>query len=99
MPRRELEVRVIANTAEVALGRLDGTSEDAAPLDSRDWQRISAQRPKWGTTPLAITDRPGMTLTDVKSHARSVARRKPLARSEERRVGKGAKPRINQHAT
>ncbi|HLR97251.1 MAG TPA: DnaB-like helicase C-terminal domain-containing protein [Jiangellaceae bacterium] len=79
MPRRELEVRVIANTAEVALGRLDGTSEDAAPLDSRDWQRISAQRPKWGTTPLAITDRPGMTLTDVKSHARSVARRKPLA--------------------
>lgn len=79
MPERELHARVIAQTAEVALGRLDGTGEDATPLDDRDWQRIATQRPSWAEMPLAILDKSGTTVTDIKSHARSVARRKPLA--------------------
>lgn len=79
MPRRELESRVIAQTAEVALGRLDGSGDGATGLDERDWQRIGKQRAAWSENGLAISDKSAMTITDLKSHARSIARRRPLA--------------------
>lgn len=79
MPRSELQTRIISQTAEVAMGRLGGTSDQSTPLDERDWQRIGAQRAAWSSIPLSISDKSGATVTDVRSHARSVARRKPLA--------------------
>lgn len=78
----DLEVvgRVIAQTAQVALGRLDGDSDDPAEqLSPRDWENIAKARPDWDGLPLAIDDRSNVTITDIRSHARSLAHQGPLA--------------------
>src|SRR5690625_3226403 len=78
----DLEVvgRVIAQTAHVALGRLDGESDDPAEqLSPRDWENIAKARPDWEALPLAIDDRSNVTITDIRSHARTLAHQGPLA--------------------
>lgn len=78
----ELEVagRIMAQTAEVALGRLDGESDDPAErLSTRDWENIARARPQWDALPLAIDDRSHVSITDIRSHARTLAHQGPLA--------------------
>lgn len=79
MADREVVARTIAQTAEVPLGRLDGRSEVAEPVTQRDWDKIARVRDRLDTMRLSIDDRSSVTLTDIRSHARSLARRGPLA--------------------
>lgn len=48
-------------------------------LSPREWQTIGELRPVIGSMPLFIDDRSGVTITQIKSHARSVARRGHLS--------------------
>lgn len=79
MPENEIVVRAISQMADVALGRLQGVSDSTTRLDSRDWDRISRVRPKLGDLKLSIDDRSSATIMDIRSHARSLARKGPLA--------------------
>ena len=79
MADREVVARTIAQTAEVPLGRLDGRSEVSEPVTQRDWDKIARVRDRLGTMRLSIDDRSSVTLTDIRSHARSLARKGPLA--------------------
>lgn len=76
MSAHEIRARAVANIAEVALGRLNGTGE---PPSVRDWDRIAQARQRLHVDTLAIDDRSLVGPTHVRSHARSVARRGPLA--------------------
>lgn len=76
MSAHEIRARAIANIAGVALGRLNGTGE---PPSQRDWKLIAQARDALNVTTLAIDDRSMVGPTHVRSHARSVARRGPLA--------------------
>lgn len=76
MSRQEIWARAVAHKAEVALGRLNGTGE--AP-SSRDWDRIAQARASLNVTTLAIDDRSMVGPSQIRSHARSVARRGRLA--------------------
>ena len=47
MSEREIHARVIAQTAKVPLGRLEGTGDGAEPLTEADWARIAAATRGW----------------------------------------------------
>lgn len=79
MGSHEINQRVIAQLAEVPLGRLKGTSGNAAALTDRDWDKIRDVTPRILAMPLAVHFSGNMTATAVKSHARSVHRKAPLA--------------------
>jgi len=76
MSRQEIWARAVAHVAGVALGRLNGTGEPPSP---RDWDKISKAREKLNVDTLAIDDRSMVSPTQVRSHARSVARSGELA--------------------
>lgn len=75
MPRRELHHRILAALAQVDIGHLD----DAGNITEEDWGKIAAQRQRLASLGISIDDRGDITATDVRSHARSVARRGALA--------------------
>lgn len=79
MPKQEMYARIVAQTAGVALGRLSGRSKHTDPLTERDWGRIREARNQLHALPLSTSDKPGTTMTDIRSHARSAARRGQLA--------------------
>lgn len=79
MADREVVIRAIAQLAEVPLGRMDGKSEIAEPMTKRDWDKIARIRGRFDSMCLSIDDRSSVTLTDIRSHARSLARRGPLS--------------------
>lgn len=80
MTDQELMSRVIAQTAEVPLGRLDGTTDSSdTQLTQRDWKHIAATRARWQDMPLAINDHSGSTVESIVAHARAVNRETPLA--------------------
>lgn len=74
MPERELHYRMVAALAEVPLGRLDGHEVTQA-----DWNKIAAARQRMAALRISIDDRSTVTPTDIRSHARSLARKGPLA--------------------
>lgn len=73
MPRDEWLFRLLANRAGVPVGRLDRRDLTAA-----DWEKIARHRAEVAALPISIDDRPGATIVDVTSHARTVARRGPI---------------------
>lgn len=73
MPEREMHFRLIANRAGVPISRLDRRE-----LTPADWERIARHRAEIGALPISIDDRGHATITDVQSHARTVARRAPI---------------------
>lgn len=79
MPEREIHARLIAQTAKVALGRLDGSSAESEPLSDHDWSRINDVSGRLLDMRLAVDDRSAVTVLDVRSHARTLARRGSLA--------------------
>ena len=79
MPEREIHARLIAQTARVALGRLDGSSAEADPLSDRDWDRIRDTTPRLISLPLSVDDRSAVGILDIRSHARTLSRRGQVA--------------------
>ena len=82
MPRQEVTTRLIAQVAEVQMSRLNGTSDDdddLSRLSPDDWAKIARSRHKIEERPLAIEDRSYLTVNDIRSYARTLARKGPLA--------------------
>src|SRR5690625_568569 len=76
MSTQEIWARAVANKAEVALGRLNGTGEPPSP---RCWDLIAKARAALNVDTLAIDDRSMVGPSQIRSHARSVARRGQLS--------------------
>lgn len=74
MPEAELHQRIIAHQASVHIGRMD-----ARTLTEGDWSRIATHRGDLANLPISIDDRGTVTVAEVRSHARTVSRRGPLA--------------------
>lgn len=74
MPREEVHTRVLAQLSGVSMTRMERRQ-----LTDNDWDRISAARAKVAEMNLAIDERGGVRPIDVRSHARTLARRGPLA--------------------
>lgn len=79
MSRRELQQRAMAHIAQVALGRLKGVSDQTERLSEYDRTRIATEGQRLAGLRLSVNDRVGSTVNSVRSHARSVSRRGPLA--------------------
>jgi len=79
MSKREINQRLIAQMAEVPLGRLKGKSATSEPPTERDWAKIGTVLPTIHALPLAVDDNAGVTTTDIRAHARSIARTGKLA--------------------
>ena len=75
MPRREVHTRLLAHAAQVPLGHLNGQGRP----DGAEWDRIARAAGVLRNLPVSIDDRPDVTVWDVASHARLLARRGPLA--------------------
>lgn len=73
MSRVDLTKRLFA-----MMGTIHQTAIQRSALSPADWQTIEALRPRISAMPLFIDDKPGVNVTHVRAHARSVARRVPL---------------------
>jgi replicative DNA helicase len=74
MSRQEVYERMMAATAGVPYARFVTRS-----LSSDDYRRLEDPAEHLETLPISIDDRPTITITDIRSHARTMARRGPLA--------------------
>lgn len=79
MPRREVHIRLLAQVAGVHLGRLNGTDDSDNRLSPQDWERISKARGTIADLNLAIEDRFSITVNEIRTYARALARQAPLA--------------------
>jgi len=70
MGEREVHERILASEAKVDMGNITRRR-----MTEADWNAIAAVRARLQSMPLSIDDRSSVTVTDIKSHARSVARR------------------------
>ncbi|MBK5248125.1 MAG: AAA family ATPase [Actinomycetales bacterium] len=73
MPRLEVHTRIIAQLASVPQSRMDDRH-----LSTDDWRRIAGARAAFADLHLAIDDRSSIRPLDIRSHARTLARRGPL---------------------
>lgn len=73
MPRDEINSRALAQIAEVSLSRMQQRT-----LNEADWAKIARARGVMDGLKLAIDDRSGIRVTDIRSYARTLARRGPL---------------------
>ncbi|QAY70037.1 replicative DNA helicase [Xylanimonas protaetiae] len=74
MSRHEVMARIVAQTALVNLGAIIDHR-----LTEDDWAKVARVVPDVNALPLSIDDNPRVSTTDVRSHARTVARRGHLA--------------------
>ncbi|QDG65828.1 replicative DNA helicase [Pseudarthrobacter sp. NIBRBAC000502772] len=74
MSNNDVQIRAVSSDLNLDVSRLIERN-----LTPGDWARIRDRRAVWGDVPLAVDDRSGVTITDIKRFARSVNRRKPLA--------------------
>lgn len=74
MTRRQLMQRLIAQKADVPLSQISKHS-----LTDSEWQSVAMARHAIETLPLYVDEKPGQTIAQVKSFARSVSRRGNLA--------------------
>lgn len=73
MSQREIMNRLFASVCDVSMDHLE--RRELTPLD---WERI-AKRQDELKRPIAIADKSGQTLTDVRAFARQVSKKRPLA--------------------
>jgi replicative DNA helicase len=73
MSKREIVNRLFASVCNVSMDHLEKRT-----LTDLDWERIRANRDAVGR-PIAIADKSGQTLAEVRAFARQVSRKKPLA--------------------
>lgn len=74
MSNNDVQIRAVSADLNIDVKRLI-----ARELTQQDWGSIRARREAWGSVPLFVDDRSGVTITDIRSFARSVHRRQPLA--------------------
>lgn len=74
MPREEVNKRVIAQLATVATTRMDRHE-----LSERDWSQIAKARERLGSMRLSVDDRSAIRVVDIRSYARTLRRRGPVA--------------------
>ena len=74
MSNNDVQIRAVAADLHLDVERLIERK-----LTPGDWAKIRDRRASWQHVPLAVDDRSGVTITDIKRFARSVNRRKPLA--------------------
>lgn len=81
MPKPELQQRVIAQLAEVPLGKLAGVNPDDpnSAMTPKDWEKVAGVQKRISQMRLVIDDRPGITVAGIRAKARAVSRRGPLA--------------------
>lgn len=70
MGEDELTERLIASMGSVSLGAITKHQ-----LSDEDWARVAQVRNRIERMPLYVDDRSGVTITQIKSHARSVSRK------------------------
>lgn len=73
MGQDELTQRLIASMAGVDMGSLARHS-----LTDAEWERVAEVRPRIAPMPLFVDDRPGLSITQIKAFARTVARKGQL---------------------
>lgn len=73
MSKREIVNRVFASVCMVSMDHLEKRT-----LNQLDWERI-AQNREAVARPMAIADKSGQTLNDIRSFARAVSRKQPLS--------------------
>ena len=73
MGQDELTQRLIASMAGVDMGSLARHT-----LTDEEWTKVAEVRPRIAPMPLFVDDRPGLSITQIKSFARSVARKGQL---------------------
>jgi len=74
MAESDLTKRLISQGAAIHMSALT-----TSVLSPSDWERIAALRPEIAKMPLYIDDRSGVTMTQIKAFARSVARKGLMA--------------------
>lgn len=74
MPRSEVHARVISQMTNVPMTRMSRRE-----LTDHDWTAISKARARLSVMPLAIDDRSTVRPLDIRSHARTLARRGTLS--------------------
>jgi replicative DNA helicase len=74
MPRAEVHTRMLAQMANLPMARMDRRE-----LTEADWSKLAGVRERVGRLPLAIDDRGAVRVVDIRSHARTLSRRGPLA--------------------
>lgn len=79
MSTHEVNQRIIAHAAQVSLNRLQGVGPGLGALDDNDRALIGDAAPDLVDLPLSIRDDRAVTVTGIRSHARSLSRRGPLA--------------------
>ena len=75
MPQREVHSRLLAHAGQVPLGALNGMSQPTGA----DWDRIRRAAEHLRTLPISVDDRSSVTVLDVTTHARLLARHGQLA--------------------
>lgn len=73
MPRTEIDLRMIAN-----IGTIDGRRIQHRKLTPTDWTNITQAADHLATLPIHIHDRPGLTITTIRAHLRTINRAGPL---------------------
>lgn len=73
MSQREIMNRLFASVCDVSMDHLERRE-----LTKLDWERIAAKQDQL-KRPIAIADKSGQTLTDIRAFARQVSRKQPLA--------------------
>lgn len=73
MSKREIVNRVFSSVCMVSMDHLEKRT-----LNQIDWERIATNRDAI-SRPMAIADKSGQTLTDIRAFARQVSRKQPLA--------------------
>ena len=73
MSKREIMNRLFASVCDVSMDHLEKRK-----LTQVDWERIANKKPLLERS-IAIADKSGQTLTDIRAFARQVAKKQPLA--------------------
>lgn len=74
MSKREIVNRIFASEASVSMDHIEKRQ-----LNQVDWERIAENREKISARHIAIADKSGQTLNDIRAYARQVSRKQPLA--------------------
>jgi replicative DNA helicase len=76
MPTKQVLTRLTANIARVDTRRLDGSGGGMRP---EDWEMIRQHADTVRSMPLSIDDRSGVTVNQMRSHVRTVARKEKVS--------------------
>lgn len=79
MPQQEVHQRILSHATGIYVSKLKGMTNGHSDLTATDWEQIDLIRDTLDGLPLSIDDRSYVTTLDIRTHARSLTRRGPLA--------------------